>query len=91
MESHLDHGEAAGGFVFSPEDCYLCAEAASYVQLRELTASLALAQAIKTLQTIGFSSVVRASAGHDGYAVLRENDSVRVKKRLWPSRWWHND
>ncbi|KAJ7668327.1 hypothetical protein B0H17DRAFT_222001 [Mycena rosella] len=89
---HLDHGQAEGEFPFGPEQCILCEEAAAEVQLRELAAGLELAQYLKALRTIGFSSFFDDAAYYTRgrrldettVYVLRENGRIRVRKTPWP-------
>ncbi|KAJ6591596.1 hypothetical protein DFH09DRAFT_179185, partial [Mycena vulgaris] len=94
LHVHLDHGQAEIEFPFGPEQCLLCEEAATEVRLRELAAGLELAQHLKALRTVGFSSFFNDVAGYYSSGgrwpdktmvyVLRENGRIRVRKTAWP-------
>ncbi|KAJ7155396.1 hypothetical protein C8R43DRAFT_884454 [Mycena crocata] len=93
IPSHIDHGERERQPPFGPEECIICDEAAAEIQLRELAAGLQLAQYLKALRTVGFSSFFddshsdstcgsRVSGRQDRTTVyvLRANGRIRVKK-----------
>ncbi|KAJ7606141.1 hypothetical protein DFH06DRAFT_1015216 [Mycena polygramma] len=96
LQYHVDHAEPVERDPFGPELCLLCDAAASDVQLRELAAGLELAQSLKALRTVGFSSVApgnyarfRNTRNGDGEEnettvyVLRENGRIKVRKSPW--------
>ncbi|KAJ7091348.1 hypothetical protein B0H15DRAFT_977221, partial [Mycena belliarum] len=94
VHDHIRHGNEEGEFPFGPEQCILCDEVGTEVQLRELAAGLEFAQYLKALRTIGFSSFFEdgTECHSDGQwtdkttvYVLRENGRIRVRKAPWPS------
>ncbi|KAJ6581478.1 hypothetical protein B0H19DRAFT_508151 [Mycena capillaripes] len=100
LQYHIDHAESIErGNPFGPDCCILCDEAAAEVQLRELAAGLQLAQCLKALRTVGFSSIApgyytrfgdqrddNSRQNETTLYVLRENGRLKVRKRPWSCR-----
>ncbi|KAJ7765410.1 hypothetical protein DFH07DRAFT_363684 [Mycena maculata] len=89
---HAVHGQREGGIPFGPEECILCDKASTTVQLRELAAGLELAQYLKALRTVGFSSFFdHTPCAQTGdrrnpdttVHILRENGRIRVRRSPW--------